>query len=295
MASPTKKRVNSPQAKKRRREQQLKLLGLLVALVLLGYLGYAGVQALRAQDASLQLTPPSDPIERIVFNTNGVLPDDWISSVLKLRSGMTMMEADIHELKAKIEAYGQVRHASVERVFPSDLRITVEEHTPVLRLAFENKEGKRHAKIVSRDGSIYEGVGYLNSGLQELPFVQPYVHLDGSYEPMRGIEEVARLLELAKRTEPKIFRTWDVVWLRHYSGDLDLPGQVIEIRSAIVPRILFSASIDFERQLERLAYILKHVKAHGNPSMEVIDLSLAEAASVQFTSETAIGLFNNSF
>jgi len=74
------------------------------------------------------------------------------------------------------------------------------------------------------------------------------------------------------------------VTLTHYSGDLDLPGQVIEIRSALVPRILFSASRDFGQQLDRLEYILSYVAQRGNPSIERIDLSLNGAAAVQFTS-----------
>ncbi len=87
-----------------------------------------------------------------------------------------------------------------------------------------------------------------------------------------------------RSTEPKLFRTWQVVSLQHYSGDLDLPGQVIEVRSTIVPRIIFSASAGYRRQLDRLAYILEYVRNQGNPSIERIDLSLRGSAAVQFSS-----------
>jgi hypothetical protein len=131
---------------------------------------------------------------------------------------------------------------------------------------------------------VYDGIGYPKATLKNLPFVQPYRRVDGSYFPMHGIEHVAELLELVRSSEPNLFRTWQVVSLEHYSGDLDLPGQVIEVRSTIVPRIIFSASGDYSRQLDRLAYILEYVKNQGNPSLERIDLSLRGSAAVQFSS-----------
>ncbi|MEM1221327.1 MAG: FtsQ-type POTRA domain-containing protein [Verrucomicrobiota bacterium] len=295
LTKPTKKRVNSPQAKKRRRQHQIKIAGAVLVGLAFVLFGVWGVAALREQEASIEIKSPSEKIERIIFNTNGVLPDDWIGRVLGLKSGTTMMEVDIYGLKAKIESYGQVKRVSVERVFPSDLQINIEEHIPVMRLAFESKDGTRSFKIVGADGSIYQGEGYPKSVLRELPFVMPYVLPDGSFEPMRGIEEVSKLIELAKFTQPKVYRMWDVISLQNYSGDLELPGQVIEVRSKLVPRILFAAAADYERQLERLVYIFKHVEAHGNPSMEVIDLSLNGPAAVQFSSETALELFNNAF
>jgi len=101
---------------------------------------------------------------------------------------------------------------------------------------------------------------------------------------MRGIEPVAELLELVRSTEPNIFRTWQVVSLEHYSGALDIPGQVIEVRSTIVPRIIFGSSADYGRQLDRLTYIFEYVRKQGNPSIERIDLSLRGSAAVQFSS-----------
>ena len=89
---------------------------------------------------------------------------------------------------------------------------------------------------------------------------------------------------LTRNTAPKLFRTWEVVSLQHYSGNLNIPGQVIEVRSTIVPRIIFGSSADYGRQLDRLSYILDYVKNQGNPSIERIDLSLRGSAAVQFSS-----------
>lgn len=284
LAGPSRKRINSPQARKRRQEKWLKLAGgfaLLVALI--GGIVWA-VITVKNREEQIQITPASKPIERIIFDTNGVLPDAWVSSVIDLRPGMSMMEADIHALKKQLEGEGQVKSASVERVFPSDLRILVTEHNPVMRLVLEGKDGRRLQRIVASDGTVYDGIGYPKATLRNLPFVQPHRRADGGFFPMSGIERVSELLERVRKNEPKLFKTWQVVSLEHYTGDLELPGQVIEIRSTVVPRIIFSASSDYDRQLDRLDYILDYVQNHGNPSLERIDLSLRGSAAVQFSS-----------
>jgi len=284
LAGPSRSRVNSPQARKRRQKRWLKLLSMLaVAAVVLGGILWGG-WLLSQQRETIQIAPPSKPIERVLFDTDGVLPDAWLGATVDLRPGMSMMQADIHGLKQALESEAQVKSASVERVFPSDLRIVIAERQPAMRLAIETADGSRRQRIVARDGTVYDGIGYPKATLKNLPFVQPYQNVDGSFFPLRGIERVSELLELVRNHEPKVFRTWQVVSLEHYSGDLKLPGQVIEVRSAIVPRILFSASADFARQLDRLTYILEYVKNQGNPSIERIDLSLRGSAAVQFSS-----------
>ena len=284
LAGPRRSRVNSPQARKRRQSRWFKFLaGFVLLLVVLGGLAWVGWTFKNRQQA-IPMAPTSKPIERIIFDTDGVLPDNWLSQTIKLRPGMSMMEADIHALKKSVEADVQVKSASVERVFPSDLRIRVKERVPALRLAIAGSDGKRHLRLVARDGVVYDGIGYSKTRLKNLPFVQPYRHADGSFFPMRGVESVAELLELVRSTAPRLFRTWQVVSLQHYSGALDIPGQVIEVRSTIVPRIIFGSSADYGRQLDRLTYILEYVRNQGNPSIERIDLSLRGSAAVQFSS-----------
>jgi len=285
LAGPKKPRVNSPQARKRRLRRHVKLGGaglLLVAIVcaIVFWLRDTG-----ERDEAVQIRPPSKPIEKILFESNGVLPDVWLSSVVDLKPGMSLMDADIHSLKRRLEGQGQVKAASVERVFPNALKIDIQERIPVMRMAVASGGQTKH-RIVSRTGVLYDGIGYSRSALRSLPYIQPYQHPNGKYLPLQGIERVADLLELARQTRPKQFSTWQVVNLTHFSGDLEIPGQIIEIRTRLVPRVIFSASRDFAQQLDRLDYILRFVKERGNPSMERIDLSLRGSAAVQFTSGT---------
>lgn len=285
LAGPSRRKLNSPLARKRRIQRVLKLVGAFALLLGIVAGGYFGFKQLGEREDSIQLRPPSKPIEKILFDTDGMLPDGWLSSVVDLRPGMNLMDADIHSLKARLEMEGQVESASVERVFPNALRINITERIPVMRLAVATADGGARQRIVALDGSVYDGIGYTKSAMNGLPFVQPFQHSNGRYTPMLGIVRVGELLSLARQSQPSLFRTWQVVSLEHYSGDLEMPGQIIEVRSKFVPRILFSASMDFGRQLDRLEYILRYVRQHGNPSMERIDLSLRGSAAVQFSSD----------
>lgn len=284
LAGKRQSRIQSTQAKKRRQGRLLRLIGLSVALLGCVALSVWGVVAFKRSDTELQLKTPSKPIENIQFETNGMLPNAWLNQVTGLKRGMTMMEADIYGLKQKLEAHGQVKSAIVERIFPSDLRIQVDEQVPVMRLAIADAEGKREMKIVGENGTVYTGVGYPSATLKRLPYVLPYLHNNGSYFPMQGIERVAELLNYSRQAYPNLVKSWQVVSLSHYSGDLDLPGQVIEIRSGSIPRIIFSASSEFGPQMDRLAYILDYIEKRGSPSLSRVDLSLRGSAAVQFTS-----------
>ncbi|TVP76305.1 MAG: FtsQ-type POTRA domain-containing protein [Puniceicoccaceae bacterium] len=279
-----KKRVQSPQARKRKQIRWFKIVGaLLLSCLIFGGVVWA-VIALKNREVPIQVTTPSKPVERLIFDTDGVLPDEWLGTVIELRRGLTLMEVDIHDMKQRLEAHGQVRSASVERVFPDALRIRVRESEPVLRMRVAGPGGQSELRIVARDGTIYTGVGYPQATLRRMPFVVPHVHPDGKIRPMRGIDRVAELLEDARRTQPNFYRTWQIVSLKHYTGDPDLPGQVIEVQSSIVPRIIFGLSTDFAQQLDRLSVILNYVQSRGNPAIKRIDLSLRESAAVQFES-----------
>lgn len=284
LAGTPRKRVNSPQARKRRQAKWLKALLAVLLLAGLIALVFWLVSLIRSRDEPIHISTPSGAIEQILFSTDGVLPDRWLGTVIRLGQGTTMMEIDIYGIKQSLENEPQVVSATVERVFPGSLKISVKERQPALRIALQGQNGQPEQRIVARDGTIYPGVGYPRAALARLPFLQPYRYSDGSIQPLRGIDRVADLLTVARQKQPDFYRTWKVVSLEHYSGDASLFGEVIEIRSTYVPRIIFGASTDFGLQLDRLQVILEHVRARGNPSMKRIDLSLRDAAAVQFSS-----------
>jgi len=277
-------RVQSPQARRRRQLQIAKLVGALLCVLLLFVALLFGIRTLRERDESIQITTPSKPVEQVLFDTDGVLPSRWLGSVIELRRDTLLMEVDIHALKQQLESQGQVKSASVERQFPDTLKIQIKEHEPVLRMRVAGANNEPELRIVSRAGTIYKGVGYSQATLSQLPYLRPYVHPEGGIKPLRGIERVADLLEAARRSQPNFFRTWQLVSLQHYSGDPDMPGEVIEVRSSMIPRVIFGLNIDFAQQLDRLAVIIRYVQDRGNPALKRADLSLKDSAAVQFES-----------
>jgi cell division septal protein FtsQ len=276
--------IKSPQARKRRKLKIARLLAvLLVFFGLIAAIVWA-VVAFKNRKEPIHLATPSKPVEQIIFDTDGVLPPSWLGSVIELRRDTAMMEVDIYGIKQQLEAQGQVKFASVERHFPNALRINLQEHEPVMRMRVMGKNGQPELRIVSREGTLYHGVGYPQATLHQLPFVVPYHHREGGVLPLRGIDKVADLLEVTRRTQPNFFKGWKLVSLEHYSGDPELPGQVIEVRTTLVPRIIFGFNTSFEQQLDRLAVIINYVQSRGNPALKRIDLSLSGSAAVQFES-----------
>lgn len=277
-------RIKSPQARKRRQVQILKLAAaFVVSVLIIGGIAWA-VIAFKNREEPIQITTPSKPVESVLFDTDGVLPASWLGTVVELRRDTAMMEVDIHTMKQQLEAHGQVKTASVERQFPNALKIQLKEHEPVLRMRVMGANEQPELRIVSREGTIYKGVAYPKATLNKLPFVVPYQHAGGGIKPMRGIDQVADLLEETRRTQPNFYKTWQLVSLKHYSGDPELPGQVIEVRTSMVPRIIFGFNTSFAQQLDRLAVIFNYIQSRGNPAIKRIDLTLPKDAAVQFES-----------
>lgn len=278
------KRLKSPQARRRRNAKIFKLFALLfVFAMVVGGVAWL-VVFLAQREQPIEITTPSKPVEKIIFDTDGVLPDAWLGQVIELRRDTTLMEIDIHQMKEQLESHGQVKTASVEREFPNALKIIVTEREPVLRMRVMGDDENPELRIVGRDGVLYKGVGYSKSSLRQLPFVVPFRKVDGSVLPMNGVETVAELLDVARETQYEFYKTWQLVDLKYFSGDEDAPGQVIEVKTSLVPRIIFGLNSDFSQQLDRLGVILNYVQSRGNPAIKRIDLSLLDSAAVQFES-----------
>ena len=245
-----------------------------------------------AHTAQRSIASQTLPIERIEFNTNGVLTNQWLSSVVQLKMGTRLAEADISIIKAQLEAVGQVHFASVERVFPDALRIDIKEYKPIMRLVIEEPNKKRQLRIISSVGTIYQGIEYNNEELRKLPFLRPYFHQGGHYQPLQGIERVANLLQTCRQKHPSEYKKWQVVSLKSYSGINNSPGEVIEIQAAhptdksgtlSITRLIFSVTTNFNIQLDRLGHI-REVSLSIKDPLKRVDLSLRDAAAVQFVS-----------
>ena len=236
-----------------------------------------------------QVTPSADIenvsqltyLKKVLFQTDGVLDESWLSRVAPLNRKMKLMEINIFEIKARIESYDQIIQAKVSREFPDTLKINLKESKPIFKLNTKVNETSSVLKLVSLTGDVYEGEGYSIEYIKSLPYLIPYQHPNKKYLPIKGLEVVTPLLDLIDNSNLKDRIPIIAVSLKSFSADPDFPGQIIEFKSSKIPRILFSAYHDFYIQIDRLNHILSYLNGLGNPDIERIDLSLKGSAAVQ--------------
>lgn len=221
-------------------------------------------------------------VNKVLFYTDGVLDESWLSDVIQINRNMQLMDINIFEMKHSLESHDQVIEAEVIRIFPDALRIELAEEVPIFKLKMQTSEGMGYLRCVGKSGHVYEGVGYTESFLEALPFLIPFRHPNKKYLPINGLNNVAPLMDLLEE-EGLIERIrLQSISLENFSGDAEFPGQIIEINSGLIPRILFSAYDDYPKQVARLNYILSYINGSGNREVERVDLSLRDSAAVQF-------------
>ena len=221
-------------------------------------------------------------VKRVLFDTNGVLDEAWLSDVIQIKRNMQLIDINIFELKHSLESFGQVLEAKVMRIFPDSLRVELNEEVPMFKLKMQSSEGVNFLRCVGRTGVVYDGMGYNEAYSEQLPYLIPYRHLNQKYLPINGLDYVAPLMNLLEKEGLMERIRLQSISLENFSGDADFPGQIIELKSDLIPRILFGAYGDYPEQVARLNYILSYINGSGNPEVERVDLSLRDSAAVEF-------------
>ncbi len=260
------------------------LAGGLTAMLLLAGLGYGGY-LLYQHRPEVVLSNKSEPVSKVIFATDGTLTDAWLDRLVGLPLGQPLLEVDIVQLKQRIEATPQVRHASVQRRFPDKLSITLEERQPLaqIRAAIDGQERRL---LVARDGVIYAGFNYAPERLGRLPWLgglRLQRAAGGGFRPVRGIEHVAELLAALRAEAPGLAQTVRVVDCSGFMPEApESLGSVLAVRSAVVPEIVFRPG-DYARQIERLRGVLLALDdADATLARNVnVDLSYSDRAVVQ--------------
>ncbi len=244
---------------------------LIVAVIALGIAW--GVRYLRANPEAWRMGEPLQPVRTLDFTTNGVLTKAWLEHFIGFDAA-TGMEPDVRALQKTLESRGQIRTAALERSWPDVLRVRITEEEPVARLVVGAPGGTRKTLLVSRRGVVYEGACYAQGTLNELPYLDGVVlrQTQGGYEPIPGMETVAKLLDDAFLRLPNLRAQWQVISLEDFEGRTDVPWAVIRVRSANLGEIVF-APRDFPRQLDALATAVNDF-AVKNQKIRRIDLSM---------------------
>ena len=221
-------------------------------------------------------------VKRVLFYTDGVLDETWLSGVIQINRNMRLMDINIFEMKHVLEGFDQVIKAEVVRVFPDALRIQLEEEIPIFKLKMQTNEGAEFLRYVGKTAVVYDGIGYSEAFLDGLPYLVPYRHPNQKYLPINGLNYIVPLIDLLEESGLTKRIRLQSISLKSFSGDVEFPGQIIELNSDLIPRILFNAYNDYPKQIARLNYILSYLNGSGNQEVERVDLSLRDSAAVQF-------------
>jgi len=222
-------------------------------------------------------------LQKISFESDGVLRQAWLRGRLGISRGMPLMEIDIFQLRQRLLEEDQVVDAVVQRRYPDTLHVGIEERQPVFRLVVD-REGERKTLLVSADGRVYEGRGYSESALRRLPFLagMRLREVSGGYDPIERIEPVVRLWERMRREHREFSRSVRVIDLSRLDPDPLMPYSAIIVRSTEVREIFFDPT-DIDRQLARLDTILGIFRQQGIVGSRRVDLRFEDSVPVQIS------------
>ena len=242
--------------------------------------GWEVTGALRKNPSAMSAAVKTVPMKNVSLRTNadGVLDARWLRQALALPKGVSLMELDLQELRARLLSYGQVNAASLTLSFPDTLEVRISERTPIVRLRAQLGSGEERTLVVARDGVVYEGTGYDAARLEELPWLAgaKLTRTGGRFEPIDGMTVVADLLAQARLNTEQLYTTWQVVSLARFRSDHE-----IEVRTKPGTLVVFGAAGDFAVQLAKLDYQWEALSRLPTPAAK-IDLSLGREVPVAF-------------
>jgi hypothetical protein len=253
-----------------------------LAAGLCGALVYASLSASR--DASA--LEPAAALSKITFRTDGVLNDKWLAEKLSVQNGMSMNKVDIASIRRLLESQGQIKSAIVTLKLPNELAVEIRERMPVLRVQAQIAPGIVKTLLISDDGVLYEGANYPANTIRALPYVDGIQirKLGNAYENIVGIEPIATLLNLARRSYPDIYKDWYIVSLRRYKGP-DSLSSLIDITSRSTGKLVFVVG-DFDNELRRLAIVLRNGATADQRQIVGIDMSVPGQVIVDYDGTT---------
>ncbi len=218
---------------------------------------------------------PDKPLSKLEFKSDGVLNEEWFVNFYKVPKNLSLSEIDIFEIKEKLENVGQIHHANVERKYPDTLKISVFENSAFARI----NPGDNRTFALSRDGLVFKPQGDL-ADIAEL-----FVEIKGAKmefdEKGRTVcpnaQQIAEFLDVAKRRVPEFFKSWKVVDSSQVSS-ITLPVFTVTTSSGL--KIVFLAR-DYDKQFDRLEYVLRYAEEKNASKFEKIDLTLKDRAIVK--------------
>ncbi|OHE71568.1 MAG: hypothetical protein A2007_05460 [Verrucomicrobia bacterium GWC2_42_7] len=244
------------------------------------------LRIVQIKSRSIRVEGVTQILKRIDFETDGILTGQWCKDFLKLPESVPFMDVNLFQVKTQLESFGQVRSVVVERQFPDTLKIHIEEYRPVLRIAVKEDSKPAQLFLISKEGIVYQGVGYQREIIGKLPFLTgvPLNKVGNSFQRLEGMEIISRLISLANIKKPHLYANWKSLSCEQFDHRVGAEWSRIRVSTKDVGEVIFGTQ-DFSEQLDRLDFIVKNLKASQKEGrVEYIDLSTDTQAAVQLTS-----------
>lgn len=268
-----------------RRNRRLSIFFLL-GTVALSVLAVFGSYLLLFETDRIFGNEPEFALKEISFETDGTLDESWLRDRISLPEGVSLLQMDIFELRELIESHPQVETCVVRRKFPDVLDIRITEQKPVLRIMVRDG-GRSQEYYVSRDGTIFPGIGLDRAKTRRMPFLTGLKlnERPEGYVPIPGFRAVADLVTTASSGYPELFRMWRIVDLSLYDPDPGAAFSAIRVRGTGFDEALFGPA-DPSAQLLRLRDIMTLTKERGVEKLGRVDLRFDETVPVILESGT---------
>ncbi|MDR2983185.1 MAG: hypothetical protein LBV12_13215 [Puniceicoccales bacterium] len=202
------------------------------AALLLVFFGLVGVIFVFAwKEIGIDAETPPYTGAAVRFETNQALTRDWFLNYTGIDSGKVL---GIFEIKDKLSQLGQIKHASVQKLPTGELEVKITERMPILKMRALLPDGSEVNRVIAEDGIVYEGINYGDMVYRNIPWLtgsRPRRSEKGSYDEIKGIDVVAKLLKAARQSNPTLYLEWEEVSVREFvDGDPDSPGACLRIR-----------------------------------------------------------------
>lgn len=194
----------TPIAQKRRRFvlQKRVVTGLVVGLIV----GVASFSVYYLSTHSKTFAPYAQEQNRtkVIFFSDGQLTEGWFNEQFSSLRQKGLLSIDIAGLQAELLKNPQVLQVTVDRHFPSTLKITLRERSPIARIRLK-QDGKVQTHYVAHDGQFFTSAQY------KAPANLPYLSglsirpVEGELPPLPGSLTLAEILEGVKTDFPNLY------------------------------------------------------------------------------------------
>lgn len=261
----------SRRGRRRQLAAWLKISFFSVSVTAAGWGVYSLFNSWENDRAALATAVHSAPVREVVLITDGVLSQKWVSGVLALPKGTSLMALDLPALRDKLLVYGQVRMAVLTRSFPDMLVVNLQERSPVARVQASEGFGSTRQLLVAQSGEVYEGINYDKPLIASLPWLDGIrLVKDGNgFAPIPGMADVSALLTTAQLQAPHLYRGWMIVSLARLAE-----ADEIIVKAQDVAQIVFSRKRDYYKQIAQLDYVIDASHVLPEPNLQSINLTL---------------------